>query len=138
MELKEIPKPEDWEIVSKKDELFKALKKLKEISLKELDFLKSDTLDEKKIEEFSDKKNKLRKLIDYHLNSGELLQEEKEKIVSILNEILSLEERIGQCYKEKLYSIQDGLIHINTERKLRETYGRGGMSFLMDDDKNLK
>lgn len=124
--------------MSKKDELFKALKKLKEISTKELDYLKNERLDEKKIEEFIDKKVKLRKLIEYHLNSGDLLAEEKDKIIINLNEILNIEEKISICYNEKLYNIQDSLIHINTERKLRETYGKGGMSFLMDDDKNLK
>lgn len=122
----------------KKDEFLKAIKKLKDLNLKELDFLKNELLDEKTIFEFQEKKLKFRKLIDSHLKALEFDENEKTQIKNSFIELVDLEEKIGVSYKEKLNNIQDGLIHINTERKLRETYGKGGMSFLMDEDKNLK
>lgn len=124
--------------MSKKDEFLKAIRKLKDLNLKELDFLKSDFLDEKVIEDFKEKKIKFRKLIDNHLRVLEFSAAEKQELNKAFSELLELEETIESSYKKKLMDIQNGLIYINTERKLRETYGKGGMSFLMDDDKNLK
>ncbi len=123
--------------MSKRDELLKALKKLKELSLSELKFLEKENLDLKDMEHFKDKKIKLRILIDSLLKTTEL-NEEKETVISQLKELLELEDKIGKTYKLRLQEIQNGLIHINTERKLRETYGKGGMNFLSVDDKNLK
>lgn len=123
--------------MSKRDELLKALKKLKELSLSELKFLEKENLDLKDMEHFKDKKIKLRILIDSLLKTTEL-NEEKETVISQLKELLELEDMIGKTYKLRLQEIQNGLIHINTERKLRETYGKGGMNFLSVDDKNLK
>ena len=68
----------------------------------------------------------------------ELNEEEKVSVVVQFKELLQLEDRVGEAYKKKLINIQDGLIHINTERKLRETYGKGGMNFLTIEDKDLK
>lgn len=124
--------------MSKKDELLKAIKKLKDLNLKELDFLKTDILDSKTIEDFKEKKNKFRKLIDHHIQVLELNENEKLEVKKYFLELLELEQNIGKGYKERLLSIQDGLFYINTERKLRETYAKGGMSFLMDEDKSLK
>jgi len=124
--------------VSKKDEFLKAIRKLKDLNLKELDFLKSDFLDEKVIEDFKEKKIKFRKLIDNHLKVLEFSAAEKQELNKAFSELLELEQTIENDYKKKLLDIQNGLIYINTERKLRETYGKGGMSFLMDEDKNLK
>jgi hypothetical protein len=123
--------------VSKRDELLKALKKLKELNLSELKFLEKENLDLKDMEHFRDKKIKFKNLIDSLLKTIEL-NEEKDMVISQLKELLELEEKIGKTYKLRLQDIQNGLIHINTERKLRETYGKGGMSFLMDEEKNLK
>ena len=123
--------------MSKRDELLKALKKLKELNLSELKFLEKENLDLKDMEHFRDKKIKFKNLIDSLLKTIEL-NEEKDMVISQLKELLELEEKIGKTYKLRLQDIQNGLIHINTERKLRETYGKGGMSFLMDEEKNLK
>ena len=128
---------EDQEIVSKRDELLKALKKLKELNLSELKFLEKENLDLKDMEHFRDKKIKFKNLIDSLLKTIEL-NEEKDMVISQLKELLELEDKIGKTYKLRLQDIQNGLIHINTERKLRETYGKGGMNFLSIDDKNLK
>ena len=128
---------EDQEIVSKRDELLKALKKLKELNLSELKFLEKENLDLKDMEHFRDKKIKFKNLIDSLLKTIEL-NEEKDTVISQLKELLELEDKIGKTYKLRLQDIQNGLIHINTERKLRETYGKGGMNFLSIDDKNLK
>jgi hypothetical protein len=124
--------------VSKKDELFKGIRKLKDLNNKEVEFLKSDFLDEKTMADFTEKKIKLRKLLEHHFKALELNDAEKTQIKEVLAEILQLEEKIGLEYKERLLTIQNGLLSINTERKLRETYGKGGMSFLMDEEKNLK
>lgn len=124
--------------MSKKNELLKALKKLKELNLSELKFLEKDNLDLKDLEHFREKKIKLRNLIDSHLKLLELNEEEKISVVAQFKELLQLEDRVGEAYKKKLINIQDGLIHINTERKLRETYGKGGMNFLTIEDKDLK
>lgn len=123
--------------MSKRDELLKALKKLKELNLSELKFLEKENLDLKDMEHFRDKKIKFKNLIDSLLKTIEL-NEEKDTVISQLKELLELEEKIGKTYKLRLQDIQNGLIHINTERKLRETYGKGGMNFLSIDDKNLK
>ena len=123
--------------MSKRDELLKALKKLKELNLSELKFLEKENLDLKDMEHFKDKKIKLRILIDSLLKTTEL-NEEKKIVINELKELLELEDKIGKTYKLRLQEIQNGLIHINTERKLRETYGEGGMNFLSIDDKNLK
>jgi hypothetical protein len=123
--------------VSKRDELLKALKKLKELNLSELKFLEKENLDLKDMEHFRDKKIKFKNLIDSLLKTIEL-NEEKDTVISQLKELLELEDKIGKTYKLRLQDIQNGLIHINTERKLRETYGKGGMNFLSIDDKNLK
>ena len=123
--------------MSKRDELLKALKKLKELNLSELKFLEKENLDLKDMEHFRDKKIKFKNLIDSLLKTIEL-NEEKDTVISQLKELLELEDKIGKTYKLRLQDIQNGLIHINTERKLRETYGKGGMSFLMDEEKNLK
>lgn len=123
--------------MSKRDELLKALKKLKELNLSELKFLEKENLDLKDMEHFRDKKIKFKNLIDSLLKTIEL-NEEKDSVISQLKELLELEEKIGKTYKLRLQDIQNGLIHINTERKLRETYGKGGMNFLSIDDKNLK
>ena len=123
--------------MSKRDELLKALKKLRELSLSELKFLEKENLDLKDMEHFKDKKIKLRILIDSLLKTTEL-NEEKKIVINELKELLELEDKIGKTYKLRLQEIQNGLIHINTERKLRETYGKGGMNFLSIDDKNLK
>ncbi len=124
--------------MSKKDELFKGIRKLKDLNNKEVEFLKSDFLDEKTMADFMEKKIKLRKLLEHHFKALELNDAEKTQIKEVLAEILQLEEKIGLEYKERLLTIQNGLLSINTERKLRETYGKGGMSFLMDEEKNLK
>lgn len=124
--------------MSKKDELFKGIRKLKDLNNKELEFLKSDFLDEKTMADFMEKKSKLRKLLEHHFKALELNDAEKTQLKEALDEILQLEEKIGLAYKERLLTIQNGLLSINTERKLRETYGKGGMSFLMDEEKNLK
>ncbi len=124
--------------MSKKDELFKGIRKLKDLNNKEVEFLKSDFLDEKTMADFMEKKIKLRKLLEHHFKALELNDAEKTQIKEALAEILQLEEKIGLEYKERLLTIQNGLLSINTERKLRETYGKGGMSFLMDEEKNLK
>ena len=124
--------------MSKKDELFKGIRKLRDLNNKELEFLKSDFLDEKTMADFMEKKIKLRKLLEHHFKALELNDAEKTQIKEVLAEILQLEEKIGLEYKERLLTIQNGLLSINTERKLRETYGKGGMSFLMDEEKNLK
>ncbi len=124
--------------MSKKDELFKGIRKLKDLNNKEVEFLKSDFLDEKTMADFMEKKIKLRKLLEHHFKALELNDAEKTQIKEVLAEILQLEEKIGLAYKERLLTIQNGLLSINTERKLRETYGKGGMSFLMDEEKNLK
>ena len=124
--------------MSKKDELFKGIRKLKDLNNKEVEFLKSDFLDEKTMADFTEKKIKLRKLLEHHFKALELNDAEKTQIKEVLAEILQLEEKIGLEYKERLLTIQNGLLSINTERKLRETYGKGGMSFLMDEEKNLK
>ena len=123
--------------MSKRDELLKALKKLKELNLSELKFLEKENLDLKDMEHFRDKKIKLKNLIDSLLKTTEL-KEEKDTVISQLKELLELEDKIGKTYKLRLQEIQSGLIHINTERKLRETYGKGGMNFLSIEDKNLK
>ena len=123
--------------MSKRDELLKALKKLKELSLSELKFLEKENLDLKDMEHFRDKKIKFKNLIDSLLKTTEL-KEEKDTVISQLKELLELEDKIGKTYKLRLQEIQNGLIHINTERKLRETYGKGGMNFLSIEDKNLK
>ena len=123
--------------MSKRDELLKALKKLRELSLSELKFLEKENLDLKDMEHFKDKKIKLRILIDSLLKTTEL-NEEKKIVINELKELLELEDKIGKTYKLRLQEIQNGLIHINTERKLRETYGKGGMNFLSIEDKNLK
>ena len=123
--------------MSKRDELLKALKKLKELNLSELKFLEKENLDLKDMEHFRDKKINFKNLIDSLLKTIEL-NEEKDMVISQLKELLELEEKIGKTYKLRLQDIQNGLIHINTERKLRETYGKGGMNFLSIDDKNLK
>ncbi|MBP6466790.1 MAG: hypothetical protein KA277_02055 [Fusobacteriaceae bacterium] len=123
--------------MSKRDELLKALKKLKELNLSELKFLEKENLDLKDMEHFRDKKIKFKNLIDSLLKTIEL-NEEKDTVISQLKELLELEDKIGKTYKLRLQDIQNGLIHINTERKLRETYGKGGMNFLSIDDKNLK
>ena len=123
--------------MSKRDELLKALKKLKELNLSELKFLEKENLDLKDMEHFRDKKKKKKNLIDSLLKTIEL-NEEKDMVISQLKELLELEDKIGKTYKLRLQDIQNGLIHINTERKLRETYGKGGMNFLSIDDKNLK
>lgn len=123
--------------MSKRDELLKALKKLKELNLSELKFLEKENLDLKDMEHFRDKKIKFKNLIDSLLKTIEL-NEEKDMVISQLKELLELEDKIGKTYKLRLQDIQNGLIHINTERKLRETYGKGGMNFLSIDDKNLK
>ena len=123
--------------MSKRDELLKALKKLKELNLSELKFLEKENLDLKDMEHFRDKKIKFKNLIDSLLKTTEL-NEEKDVVISQLKELLELEDKIGKTYKLRLQDIQNGLIHINTERKLRETYGKGGMNFLSIDDKNLK
>ena len=124
--------------MSKKDELLKAIKKLKDLNIRELEFLKGDNLDEKSMEDFMEKKIKLRKLLDHHLKTMNFDKNEKVVIKELLEEVFLLEESIGKTYKEKLLNIEEGLLHINTERKLRETYGRGGMSFLSEEEKNLK
>lgn len=124
--------------MSKKDELFKGIRKLRDLNNKELEFLKSDFLDEKTMADFMEKKLKLRKLLEHYFKAIELNDKEKTQIKEVLAEILQLEEKIGLEYKERLLTIQNGLLSINTERKLRETYGKGGMSFLMDEEKNLK
>ena len=123
--------------MSKRDELLKALKKLKELNLSELKFLEKENLDLKDMEHFRDKKIKFKNLIDSLLKTTEL-NEEKDIVISQLKELLELEDKIGKTYKLRLQEIQNGLIHINTERKLRETYGKGGMNFLSIEDKNLK
>ena len=123
--------------MSKRDELLKALKKLKELNLSELKFLEKENLDLKDMEHFRDKKIKFKNLIDSLLKTTEL-EEEKDMVISQLKELLELEDKIGKTYKLRLQEIQSGLIHINTERKLRETYGKGGMNFLSIEDKNLK
>ena len=123
--------------MSKRDELLKALKKLKELNLSELKFLEKENLDLKDMEHFKDKKIKFKNLIDSLLKTTEL-EEEKDMVISQLKELLELEDKIGKTYKLRLQEIQSGLIHINTERKLRETYGKGGMNFLSIEDKNLK
>lgn len=123
--------------MSKRDELLKALKKLKELNLSELKFLEKENLDLKDMEHFRDKKIKFKNLIDSLLKTTEL-NEEKDVVISQLKELLELEDKIGKAYKLRLQEIQNGLIHINTERKLRETYGKGGMNFLSIEDKNLK
>lgn len=123
--------------MSKRDELLKALKKLKELNLSELKFLEKENLDLKDMEHFRDKKIKFKNLIDSLLKTTEL-NEEKDIVISQLKELLELEDKIGKAYKLRLQEIQNGLIHINTERKLRETYGKGGMNFLSIEDKNLK
>lgn len=123
--------------MSKRDELLKALKKLKELNLSELKFLEKENLDLKDMEHFRDKKIKFKNLIDSLLKTIEL-NEEKDMVIGQLKELLELEDKIGKTYKLRLQDIQNGLIHINTERKLRETYGKGGMNFLSIDDKNLK
>ena len=115
--------------MSKRDELLKALKKLKELNLSELKFLEKENLDLKDMEHFRDKKIKFKNLIDSLLKTIEL-NEEKDTVISQLKELLELEDKIGKTYKLRLQDIQNGLIHINTERKLRETYGKGGMNFL--------
>ena len=124
--------------MSKKEELLNLIKKLKDLNLRELEFLKQDALDEKTVKEFIEKKNKLRKTIDNHIKQLELNSEEKSKIKNIFIELLEYEQEIGNAYKQRVLNVRDGLFYINTERKLRETYGKGGMSFLMDEDKNLK
>ena len=123
--------------MSKRDELLKALKKLKELNLSELKFLEKENLDLKDMEHFRDKKIKFKNLIDSLLKTIEL-NEEKDTVISQLKELLELEDKIGKTYKLRLQDIQNGLIHINTERKLRETYGKGGMNFLSLVDKKLK
>ena len=50
--------------MSKRDELLKALKKLKELNLSELKFLEKENLDLKDMEHFRDKKIKFKNLID--------------------------------------------------------------------------
>lgn len=124
--------------MSKKEELLNLIKKLKDLNLRELEFLKQDALDEKTVKEFIEKKNKLRKTIDNHIKQLELNSEEKSEIKNIFIELLEYEQEIGNAYKQRVLNVRDGLFYINTERKLRETYGKGGMSFLMDEDKNLK
>ena len=104
----------------------------------ELDFLKKDILDMDKVEEFKSKKIDLRDKLNNSLSSICFSEEQKKVIIVKLKELLELENEIGELYKNKLFSIQDNLISINTERKLRETYGKGGMNFLTTVDKNLK
>ena len=110
---------------------------IKELNLSELKFLEKENLDLKDMEHFRDKKIKFKNLIDSLLKTTEL-NEEKDVVISQLKELLELEDKIGKAYKLRLQDIQNGLIHINTARKLRKTYGKGGMNFLSIDDKNLK
>lgn len=120
---------------NKRDELLKATKKLKELNNEELDFLENENISEKEIIEFSEKKTKLRILIDNHLKVEVLNEKDKLTVKNQLLEILELENKIGNMYKTRLLDIQNGLIYINQERKLREVYGKGGMSFLIEEDK---
>ena len=72
--------------MSKRDELLKALKKLRELSLSELKFLEKENLDLKDMEHFKDKKIKLRILIDSLLKTTELNEEKK----IVINELKDL------------------------------------------------
>lgn len=130
--------PEDSEIVSKVDEILSAIEKLKEVTISELNFLENENLDEKEIVVFREKKTEFRSLIENHLKKIELMSDDRILIKNQFEEILNMEKKIGLLYRERLQLIEDGLYYINTERKLRETYAKGGMSFLTNEDKNLK
>ena len=124
--------------MSKINKISNEIEELKKLNNSELDFLKKDILDMDKVEEFKSKKIDLRDKLNNSLSSICFSEEQKKIIIFKLKELLELENEIGELYKNKLFSIQDNLISINTERKLRETYGKGGMNFLSIDDKNLK
>ncbi|MBN1467983.1 MAG: hypothetical protein JXM74_05895 [Fusobacteriaceae bacterium] len=124
--------------MSKITKISNEIEELKKLNNSELDFLKKDILDMDKVEEFKNKKIDLRDKLNNSLNSICFSEEQKKIIIVKLKELLELENEIGELYKNKLFSIQDNLISINTERKLRETYGKGGMNFLTIVDKNLK
>lgn len=124
--------------MSKVDEILSAIEKLKELTISELKFLENENLDEKEVVVFREKKTEFRSLIENHLKKTELMSEDKILIKNQFEEILDMEKKIGLLYREKLQLIEDGLYYINTERKLRETYAKGGMSFLTNEDKNLK
>jgi hypothetical protein len=124
--------------VSKINKISNEIEELKKLNNSELDFLKKDILDMDKVEEFKSKKIDLRDKLNNSLSSICFSEEQKKIIIFKLKELLELENEIGELYKNKLFSIQDNLISINTERKLRETYGKGGMNFLTTVDKNLK
>lgn len=124
--------------MSKINKISNEIEELKKLNNSELDFLKKDILDMDKVEEFKSKKIDLRDKLNNSLSSICFSEEQKKVIIVKLKELLELENEIGELYKNKLFSIQDNLISINTERKLRETYGKGGMNFLTTVDKNLK
>ncbi len=124
--------------MSKINKISNEIEELKKLNNSELDFLKKDILDMDKVEEFKSKKIDLRDKLNNSLSSICFSEEQKKIIIFKLKELLELENEIGELYKNKLFSIQDNLISINTERKLRETYGKGGMNFLTTVDKNLK
>ena len=124
--------------MSKINKISNEIEELKKLNNSELDFLKKDILDMDKVEEFKSKKIDLRDKLNNSLSSICFSEEQKKVIIVKLIELLELENEIGELYKNKLFSIQDNLISINTERKLRETYGKGGMNFLTTVDKNLK
>ena len=124
--------------MSKIAKISNEIEELKNLNNSELDFLKKDILDIDKVEAFKNKKIDLRDKLNNSLSSICFSEEQKKVIIVKLKELLELENEIGELYKNKLFSIQDNLISINTERKLRETYGKGGMNFLTTVDKNLK
>ncbi len=124
--------------MSKIAKISNEIEELKKLNNSELDFLKKDILDIDKVEAFKNKKIDLRDKLNNSLSSICFSEEQKKVIIVKLKELLELENEIGELYKNKLFSIQDNLISINTERKLRETYGKGGMNFLTTVDKNLK
>lgn len=124
--------------MSKIAKISNEIEELKKLNNSELDFLKKDILDIDKVEAFKNKKIDLRDKLNNSLSSICFSEEQKKIIIFKLKELLELENEIGELYKNKLFSIQDNLISINTERKLRETYGKGGMNFLTTVDKNLK
>ena len=124
--------------MSKIAKISNEIEELKKLNNSELDFLKKDILDIDKVEAFKNKKIDLRDKLNNSISSICFSEEQKKVIIVKLKELLELENEIGELYKNKLFSIQDNLISINTERKLRETYGKGGMNFLTTVDKNLK
>ena len=94
--------------MSKRDELLKALKKLKELNLSELKFLEKENLDLKDMEHFRDKKIKFKNLIDSLLKTIELndkTEVAEHEVVSTGSAVIDEASGIGGIATGRCYMI---------------------------------